>query len=928
MKTLRIFSAFVLLTLVLAAADFARPQWIHYPEPDAEGVGKDRYFFKEFVVGEGLVSARVYFIIDDSGHGYLDGQRIPESQRLPKTETTIDTDYAVLLPRLVAGMLVHGFDVTEQLRNVGTHQVVLRGVNGGGPGGAICRLRLQYADGHEENIVTDLTWQATKNDPAELGDDHPVAVASHGDMTIEPWASRVDLTMFYPPAYAETVRELLHTGDTALFERIDAQLATETKPVVKVFYDQGKAMLDIDGVPYPPIIYSTHAHENFTNPDFVKNVGGFRDAGLHLYVMGVSMEQIWLGPGDLALERFDAMMRQLLATDSDTRVIVPICCSYVPKWWVNAHPEELAQYASTQDPPRDRAQDVQFSKYRVPSYASKLWQEEFNGFVRAVVEYIESTPYAKRVIGYRLDSGVYLEWHHYGFNGQMPDTSAPMTARFRDWLREHYASEADLQAAWNNPAVTFETAEVPGEAARLHQGAGALRDPVQDRYVVDYLKCLADTVADFLLAGDHTIKEASGRRALVGNFCGYFFEMVFQSEGWHQANDRILASPDVDFQCHPTAYGWPVRDFGEPQPARSLVSSYRLRGKLSITEADTRTHLCTNQPGHTFCKTPRDDVNALARDFCQSLCRGNAFWYFDFAFCWYLAPEVQEYFKKLIPIWNLPADNRTASEVLLIGDWDAPYYAGTEKIRPGLHHIYQQSRELPHAGAPFDAAATLDLQNPALPDYKVYVFLNMLQDKPEVVAFAEKLRQQGKTIVWLDHAGYLTENGADVAGTERLTTIKTEAVDELVNAELELVSDGSKNPSLYGAHNPNGPTLKIVDQNTEILGYQYGTPVYARKTAPNGATDYLVSVATLPRAEWRRIFQRAGVFCYNDDDDAVIYANRSFVMLHLATGGTRTVHFPREANVKLLLPEEQELGTLKDYTFEAEDRTTYLFYLQ
>ena len=51
-------------------------------------------------------------------------------------------------------------------------------------------------------------------------------------------------------------------------------------------------------------------------------------------------------------------------------------------------------------------------------------------------------------------------------------------------------------------------------------------------------------------------------------------------------------------------------------------------------------------------------------------------------------------------------------------------------------------------------------------------------------------------------------------------------------------------------------------------------------------------------------------------------------MLHLATGGTRTVHFPREANVKLLLPEEQELGTLKDYTFEAEDRTTYLFYMQ
>ena len=40
------------------------------------------------------------------------------------------------------------------------------------------------------------------------------------------------------------------------------------------------------------------------------------------------------------------------------------------------------------------------------------------------------------------------------------------------------------------------------------------------------------------------------------------------------------------------------------------------------------------------------------------------------------------------------ADNNTASEVLLVGDWDAPYYAGTEKIRPSLHHIYQQIRDI------------------------------------------------------------------------------------------------------------------------------------------------------------------------------------------------------------------------------------------
>ncbi|MBP5300265.1 MAG: hypothetical protein J6Y80_02565, partial [Victivallales bacterium] len=346
------------------AADFARPQWIHYPEPDIEGIGKSRHFAKQCTIGDGLARAWMYFVIDDSGDGSIDGVRIPESCRLPREEITIDPDYAKLLPRLVPGMLVHGFDVTGQLKTAGEHTVVLRGVNGGGPGGAIFRLRLQYADGREENVVSDQTWLASKNHPAELDGEVPVAVSSHGDLTIEPWASRVDLTMFFPPADSAAIRRLLHTGDTALFERIDAMLATEAKPTVKVFYDQGKAMLDIDGTPCAPILYSVHAHENFTNPDFVRNVIGFRDAGLHLYVMGVSMEQFWLGPGDYAFERFDAMMRQLLATDPDARVIVPICCSYVPKWWVNAHPDELVQYASTQDPPPDRAGDVQFSKYR------------------------------------------------------------------------------------------------------------------------------------------------------------------------------------------------------------------------------------------------------------------------------------------------------------------------------------------------------------------------------------------------------------------------------------------------------------------------------------------------------------------------------------------------------------------------------------
>ncbi len=52
-------SILFLLCLSLLAEDFPRAQWIHYPEPDAEGLHKDRYFWTDVDVSPTRTPSRL-----------------------------------------------------------------------------------------------------------------------------------------------------------------------------------------------------------------------------------------------------------------------------------------------------------------------------------------------------------------------------------------------------------------------------------------------------------------------------------------------------------------------------------------------------------------------------------------------------------------------------------------------------------------------------------------------------------------------------------------------------------------------------------------------------------------------------------------------------------------------------------------------------
>ena len=912
-------SILVFLCLGLLAEGFPRAQWIHYPEPDAEGLHKNRYFWTDVDVPPDADAVQVAFHLDDGGDLLIDGKAVAAGA-LKKSPP----DGSTKIPAAI-------FDGFSHLTPGGRHRLEFRDVNAAGMGGIICRITFLAQGEPVREFLSDDTWRTAKKPSLEGGEAEAVAAAVHCDLLGLPFSSH-----FAPsPLYCAAERRAIETAAADKAMRYQAfqrdVLANEEEAVARVVYENQQPMISINGSLYPPILYCVHDYQDFLSDKFTRSMENFRDAGLHLYVMGVPLGPVWQGPGQYAFDSIDAWMEDALMLDPDAHVMFAITAVGAPGWWLKEHPEECVEYLNDELPVTTNEQLA--SRFVAPSFASGQYLDDMKQFMKALVEYVDSRPWGKRIFAFRNDNGVYLEWHHWGMANALPDVSRPMQRHFRKFLKERYGTDEALQAAWGDPAVTIETATLANKEERLAMHAGNLLDPVKDARAIDSVRCVMDAVADFLLNTNHTIKEACGRRRLVGNFYGYFFGMGFPAVGWQLELERILQSPDVDFNCQPPPYHPLVRDFGNGQFSRGLVSSYRLHGKLNIIEADTRTCDMPITDEHSYSTTPAESAQLLARDFCQALCSNLGMWYFDFGGGWYTWPVIRDFLAKIRPVWeDRTADNSSAAEVLLVGDMESVYHQINDDLSNTVQTFIDNNRmELGHAGVPFDTILLQDLENPALrTDYKVYVFLNAILETPERDAIAERLRSQGKTIVWLDKAGYLHPGQvADNAEkTNPLTGFKVKCMADEFTPEL-VGRDGVARRGTFHTPSSARPLMAILDADAELLGTTAGQPTFARKKNPAGGYSYLATVPFLKARDYMEIFREAGVHVYCEDEDVAIYANKSYLMVHTGKAGKRRVSLPRPCKLVQILPEKRLLSeSTQEFILDADAKTTYLLRME
>ncbi len=906
----------VLFCGVLFAEGFPRAQWIHYPEEDATGLQKKRYFWKDVSVPANADGIQIFFHLDDRGELLIDGEAIPAS-------ALKQTPYQGKKPAVY-------FDDFGRFVPGTTHRIEFMDVNGGGKGGVVCRVAFFSQGELIQELLSDVSWQAATKPSQQGGAEEAVGTLSHCDVMGLPFGAYFDPRPIFTAAECQAAEALAVEKAQRYGEFLRDVLDKEAPAQSSVVYENGQPWVSINGKLYPPILYSVHHYQNFEYDKYVKSAINFRDAGLHLYVMGIALGTLWTGPGKYNLESIDAWMKEALLQDPEAYVMFEIAGRTLPAWWIKEHPEECVEYLGDELPVTTTEQLK--SRFVAPSFASELYLNDLNQFMKALGEYIDSKPWGKRIFAFRNDNGIYLEWHHWGMAGGIPDVSKPMQRHFKKFLRKRYGTDEALQAAWHDPAVTIDTATLATKAERQAAHAGDLMDPVQDIRAADSVGCVLNAIADFQQSTNHTLKESVNRRCLVGNFYGYFFGMGYAAVGWHLELERILNSPDSDFNCQPPPYSPLVRGFGQGQFSRGLVSSYRLHNKLNIIEADTRTCDVPIGTNHSFTETPQETVQLLARDFCQALCCGVGFWYFDFGEGWYTSSEVREYLAKLRPIWeDRSVDNSSAAEVLLIGDMESIFYQSNDDSQNTIRSFIDNNRmELAHTGVPFDTILFSDLESPNLrQDYKVYIFMNTILYKPERLAIAERLRAQGKTVVWLDKAGYLQKSvGTSTENTQRLTGFRVAIQDKEFIPEL-VGADGQHRCGTFHTPASAKPLMAIQDKEAELLGTTAGVPTYARKANAAGGWSYLATMPFLKSRDYLEIFHDAGVHVYCEDEDVAVYANKSHVMIHTNEAGGHLISLPRSCKLVQLLPEERVLAEdTREYFLDAQAKTTYLFQIR
>ena len=675
-----------------------------------------------------------------------------------------------------------------------------------------------------------------------------------------------------------------------------------------------------------------------------QDVQPFLKAGFNIVDFSVPFG--WKGPAQYDFAETDEVIDSFLKTDPNL-LLLPRFDVTPGSWWCEAFPGEI-----TLREDGTPAVHPNVAGPCHPSFASEKYRELAHGALQAFLTHLEGK-YGNRIVGYFPGNGVYGEWLSWNAYWEVApgapppqkfgveDYSAPARRAFERWLKEQYRGDvAALRAAWGNPQVSFETAEVPSENTRKHPTHGIFFDPAISRQVPDYFEFFNSLIADVLIEQCHWTKDATGRRKAVGAFYGYLwanYPHLSMNHSGHLGFYKVLGSADVDFIAGP--YTYDNRGVGGGNNAQTLPAAIALHGKLYFNEVDTETHLQQRQwRWGGSLDNPRnfeETRGLLLRDFAYAFTNNFGMWYMELLGGMYTDPQITGLLAQVRKVDQryLAAAKQPAADIAVILDEDSDrYFADGDIFLPALLSV-QKQWQLNYIGAPYDCHLFRDIQNPAMRDYKLYVFLNTFKVSPaERAATQERLKRNHATAVWVYAPGYI-DRRLSVENIRALTGIRVAEDSSPGELRVEVTSydhpyTRSLSPSfVYGTDvnvaeikryfdhrlylkDPTDPTLKTDvpgfhiqprfygdDAEATVLGRLDGLnrPGLLVKTMP-GWTSVYSSAPILPAALLRNIARAAGCHIYSDVGD-VVYANRNFVALYAPGGGSRTLHLPSAARV-------------------------------
>ena len=712
---------------------------------------------------------------------------------------------------------------------------------------------------------------------------------------------------------------------TLRYRRAGAHVFGDKAPVMGIRSDGKSACFTMDGKPFF-ILWGGVASRN--RPD---KRCRHSSAPLNMVTVYNEVSEWWPATDAFVPTCFDRQAEKYLRENPDAYFMWDLSI-YPPADWCRDHPDEMCH---------DQSGRIVTDGRPSFSLASVEAIDAMEKAMERAIRYLESSPYANRIVGYRVNSGHTIEWL-----GWDPPRDKDTTLDFSKAAQKGFAR----WAATRYPALT--DFSVPTLAERRDLGGIELTwTPAEHLRTVAYHDFLSNVTVDDLIRMCRRAKELVGGRKLVGTYYGYVMTLWsggFQQIRSHYALKRLLDAKAVDFLMSPQPYG--IRALGDPVGDMKPFASMAANGIVPVIEDDTRTHnsVYLTRSGNSQTLTCAQTTGVLRRNAAFALCR-NQMPYF-YALCAgteFDSPRCAADFALVRTTGErcLANGSRRTAEIAYVVSEETIKNMPMLKVRAGrtgekvqtyrkdgkvdIHDVHavpfagnlftQAYKRLARIGAPVDYLLLEDLKDhPG--DYRMYIFANAYRTDPAFAETVRKLRGRGATIVWVGPSGYMADGGNSTTAMEKLTGFRFEKLDGL-HEPVVTMADGRK----MGMTGIKIAPLFAVSGADEALGMYANGKVAVAVRKDGTSTSVYVGVDQLDVPFLRDIASRAGVHVFSDSTDP-LEANENLVALHARFAGEKTIRLKGRTDVVDVFSRRLVGKDIDSFKFNATLHSSHLFY--
>ncbi len=741
-------------------------------------------------------------------------------------------------------------------------------------------------------------------------------------------------------------------------ERQQMHLASEEQELdmahARIERYHGEPAIMIDGVASPPMAFTPVQ----LNRTYLRRLG---EAGIRLYFL--MCRTSWnqpAGPG--AADGNSQLLEDLqLVMEAVPDAWIMLRLDITPtSEWINERPGEQVLF---NDGSREQVECSSAGPELLDgmiSFASEAWRREGKTALLEFLAVLETSPYYERVVGFFLCGGGTGEWYYPGEHrmhnaekGTYADFSEPFRGAYERFLRQKYGTEKELRRAWKRPDASFAAPLIPDmtdrhfvygaekEIARAYEqdvdypqpsdeelngtapNVGVFLNANERLHTMDFYAALNEATAELILHFAAILKDYR-EDLLVGAFYGYYGCVDYFDASHSTGTLSILNSGRVDFLSGPGVYD--NREPGGVTAQRGMQDSLRLRNQIYISEDDNRTHLkATDYERETMgLYTVQDSLNTLKREFARNLCEDIHAWWFDMSSPgqrpWYDDAEILALFRRQQELGHhaYSLDRTKKNEIAVIYDTESVHLVSDATDRMVLD--YYRTSDLHRIGAPLDYYFHNDMALPEMPDYRLYILLNVycLSDA-EREAIRAKARRNHAVLLWMYAPGFVNcqaEKVMDTTNIERTTGMKVGRLERSAFPYFRITD--INHPALRHAdpHRRYGfidrqvrsniwlkpaampapyvhPRFHIEEAGVSVLGRYCidGRAAYALREE-EGYTSAYCATPVLRNDLLASLAEYAGCHLYSLSGD-VLYANEHCLALHAASPGRRRIRFKK-----------------------------------